>query len=105
MRINEQRVAIVYQVVDKFAEEYRGKFYFDIYAVLDKIIRKYHLEEVFELEEELQEFALKDNEYLKEKFTSDMDKLITELFREDVIFNDNSDYDNNNAKVIEFKKK
>ena len=104
-RINEQRVAIVYQVVDKFAEEYRGKFYFDIYAVLDKIIRKYHLEEVFELEEELQEFALKDNEYLKEKFTSDMDKLITELFREDVIFNDNSDYNNNNAKVIEFKKK
>ena len=105
MRINEQRVAIVYQVVDKFAEEYRGKFYFDIYAVLDKIIRKYHLEEVFELEEELQEFDLKDNEYLKEKFTSDMDKLITELFREDVIFNDNSDYNNNNAKVIEFKKK
>ena len=34
-----------------------------------------------------------------------MDKLITELFREDVIFNDNSDYDNNNVKVIEFKKK
>ena len=105
MRINEQRVAIVYQVVDKFAEEYRGKFYFDIYAVLDKIIRKYHLEEVFELEEELQEFDLKDNEYLKNKFTSDMDKLITGLFKEDVIFNDNSDYDNNNAKVIEFKKK
>ena len=104
-RINEQRVAIVYQVVDKFAEEYRGKFYFDIYAVLDKIIRKYHLEEVFELEEELQEFDLKDNEYLKNKFTSDMDKLITGLFKEDVIFNDNSDYDNNNAKVIEFKKK
>ena len=104
-RINEQRVAIVYQVVDKFAEEYRGKFYFDIYAALDKIIRKYHLEEVFELEEELQEFDLKDNEYLKNKFTSDMDKLITGLFKEDVIFNDNSDYDNNNAKVIEFKKK
>ena len=104
-RINEQRVAIVYQVVEQFMETYRGKFYFDIYGTLDKIIRKYHLEGIFELEEEIEEFDLKDNEYLKEKFTSDMDKLITGLFREDVIFNDNSDYDNNNAKVIEFKKK
>ena len=104
-RVNQQRVAIVYQVVDKFAEEYRGKFYFDIYAVLDKIIRKYHLENVFGLEEVLEEFDLKDSEYLKEKFTSDMDKLITELFKDDVIFNDNTDYNSTNAKVIEFKKK
>lgn len=105
MRINEQRVAIVYQAVEQFMEAYRGKFYFDIYGTLDKIIRKYHLEEIFELEEEIEEFDLKDNEYLKNKFTSDMDKLITGLFREDVIFSDNSDYDNNNAKVIKFKKK
>ena len=28
-RINEQRVSIVYQEVDKFMEEYRGKFYFE----------------------------------------------------------------------------
>ena len=104
-RVNQQRVAIVYQVVDKFAEEYRGKFYFDIYAVLDKIIRRYHLENVFGLEEVLEEFDLKDSEYLKEKFTSDMDKLITELFKDDVIFNDNTDYNSTNAKVIEFKKK
>ena len=104
-RVNQQRVAIVYQVVDKFAEEYRGKFYFDIYAVLDKIIRKYHLEEVFELEGEIEEFDLKDNEYLKEKFNSDIDRLITELFKDDVIFNDNSDYDITDGKVVEFKKK
>ena len=104
-RINEQRVAIVYQVVEQFMEDYRGKFYFDIYGALDKIIRKYHLEEVFELEEEIEGFDLKDNEYLKEKFTSDMDKLITELFKDDVIFNDNTDYNSTNAKVIEFKKK
>ena len=105
MRINEQRVAIVYQVVDKFAEEYRGKFYFDIYAVLDKIIRKYHLEEVFGLEEELEEINMKDNEYLKEKFTLNISRLIKELFMEDVIFNNNSDYDNNNGEIITFKKK
>ena len=104
-RVNQQRVAIVYQVVDKFAEEYRGKFYFDIYAVLDKIIRKYHLENVFGLEEVLEEFDLKDSEYLKEKYTSDIDKLINELFREDVVFNDNSDYDITDGKVVEFKKK
>ncbi len=104
-RVNQQKVAIVYQVVDKFAEEYRGKFYFDIYAVLDKIIRKYHLEEVFELEGEIEEFDLKDNEYLKEKFNSDIDRLITELFKDDVIFNDNSDYDITDGKVVEFKKK
>ena len=104
-RINEQRVAIVYQVVEQFMETYRGKFYFDIYGALDKIIRKYHLEEIFELEEEIEEFDLKDNEYLKNKFTSDMDKLITGLFREDVIYNDNSDYDIKDGKVLEFKKK
>ena len=104
-RINEQRVAIVYQVVDNFAEEYRGKFYFDIYGSLDKIIRRYHLEEVFELDDEIENFDLKDNEYLKEKFTSDMNNLITELFKEDVIFNDNSDYDITDGKVVEFKKK
>ena len=104
-RVNQQRVAIVYQVVDKFAEEYRGKFYFDIYGALDKIIRKYHLEEVFELEEELEEFDLKDSEYLKEKFTSDIDKLMNELFKEDVVFNDNSDYDVKDGEVITFKKK
>ena len=104
-RVNQQRVAIVYQVVDKFAEEYRGKFYFDIYAVLDKIIRKYHLENVFGLEEVLEEFDLKDSEYLKEKFTSDIDKLINELFKEDVVYNDNSDYDITDGKVVEFKKK
>ena len=104
-RINEQRVAIVYQVVEQFMEDYRGKFYFDIYAVLDKIIRKYHLENVFELEEELEEFDLKDSEYLKEKFTSDIDKLINELFKEDVVYNDNSDYDIKEGEVITFKKK
>ena len=48
-------------------------------TIADKIIRKYHLENVFELEEELEEFDLKDNEYLKQKFTSDMDKLIKDL--------------------------
>ncbi len=103
-RVNQQRVA-VYQVVEQFMEDYRGKFYFDIYGALDKIIRKYHLEEVFELEEELEEFDLKDSEYLKEKFTSDIDKLINELFKEDVVYNDNSDYDIKEGEVIEFKKK
>ena len=104
-RINEQRVSIVYQEVDKFMEEYRGKFYFEPYSVLYKIIRKYHLENVFELEEELEEFDLKDNEYLKQKFTSDMDKLIKELFMEDIIVSDNSDYNVNSGKVVSFKKK
>ena len=64
-RINEQRVSIVYQEVDKFMEEYRGKFYFDPYSVLDKIIRKYHLENVFELEEELEEFDKLKTKVLK----------------------------------------
>ena len=86
-------------------EEYRGKFYFEPYNVLYKIIRKYHLENVFELEEELEEFDLKDNEYLKQKFTSDMDKLIKELFMEDIIVTDNSDYNVNSGKVVSFKKK
>ena len=104
-RINEQRVAIIYQVAEQFMEDYRGKFYFDIYGALDKIIRKYHLEEVFELEEEIEGFDLKDNEYLKEKFTSDIDKLINELFKEDVVYNDNSDYDIKEGEVITFKKK
>ncbi len=104
-RINEQRVNIIYQEVDKFMEEYKGKFYFDIYAILDKIIRKYHLEEVFELEEELEEINMKDNEYLKEKFTLNISRLIKELFIEDVIFNNNNDYDNNNGEIITFKKK
>ena len=104
-RINEQRVAIVYQVVDNFAEEYRGKFYFDIYGALDKIIRRYHLEEVFELDDEIENFDLKDSEYLKEKFTYDIDKLINELFKEDVVYNDNSDYDIKEGEVITFKKK
>ena len=104
-RINEQRVSIVYQEVDKFMEEYRGRFYFEPYSVLYKIIRKYHLENVFELEEELEEFDLKDNEYLKQKFIYDIDKLIKELFMEDIIATDNSDYNVNSGKVVSFKKK
>lgn len=48
---------------------------------------------------------MKDNEYLKQKFTSDMDKLIKELFMEDIIVTDNSDYNVNSGKVVSFKKK
>lgn len=104
-RINRQRVEIVYQEVDKFVEKYRGRFYFDVYGTLDKIIRKHHLEEVFEFEEELEEFDLIDNEYLKSKFTYDIEKLLKELFKEDRIFNDDSDYNINSGDVLTFKKK
>ena len=41
----------------------------------------------------------------QEKFTSDIDKLMNDLFKEDVVFNDNSDYDVKDGEVITFKKK
>lgn len=104
-RINEQRVMIVYQEVDRFLEEHRGKFYFEPYSILDEIIRKHHLENIFELDEEIGKFCLKDNEYLKEKFTYDIDRLIKELFKEDIIISDNSDYNENSGNVVTYKKK
>lgn len=104
-RINKRRVAIVYQVLDRFMEEERGKFFFDPVATLDKIIRNYHLENIFELEEPLEEFDLKENEFLKIKFINNMKKLIKELFTEDVIVDDYSDYNVVKGEVVTLKKK
>ena len=103
-RINDQKVAIVYQEVNRFVEEYRGKFYFDPFSVLDEIIRKYNLENIFELEEIIDNKALKENEYLKGQFVHNITKLINELFKEDIIISDNSDYNSTSGKIIKYKK-
>lgn len=105
-RINSRKVNIVYQEVNRFIEEECGRFYFEPFSVIDRIVVNNHLEEIFGLDEEVVlNISLKEDEYLKEKFTYDMTKLIKELFKDDIITNDNSDYDISEGKIIEYKKK
>lgn len=104
-RLNDRKVAIVYQEVNRFAEEQRGKFFFDCYAVLEEIIFKYNLEEIFGLEEKEENVDLVMNEYLKKQFIYNITKLIKELFKEDIIASDNSDYDINKGEIVQYKKR
>lgn len=107
-RINSQKVAIVYQAVNSFLEEYRGRFYFDCYSLLDEIVYNNNLEDIFNINKDSiskDYIDINESEFLKHHFKRNMTALIKELFKEDIIPKSNSDYNISNGKVIKHKKK
>ena len=62
-RINSRKVNIVYQEVNRFIEEECGKFYFEPFSIIDRIVVNNHLEEIFDLDEEVvMNISLKEDE-------------------------------------------
>lgn len=101
-RLNYNRKEIILEKIKDFMDEYQGKFYFNCYLELDKILKDLNISNIFQ-ENELKQIPIEYNkecdELLLKKYRKDIIILIKSLFKEDIIPIDNSDYNNKEGKI------
>lgn len=101
-RLNQNRKDIIFYKIKEFMDEYQGKFYFNCYLELDKILENLNISNIFQDDEVKQisvEYNKECDELLLNKFRKDITVLIKSLFKEDIIPVDESDYNNKEGKI------
>lgn len=117
-RLNERRIGIVYQTIAEFNEKNNEVLTFNCYDILDEIVIKLKLDDIFKIEPRNQRYyelekQFDDKTNLKRKeLENKLYKLIKELFEVDHIKEERTDYDQpskhkkGNLKVLKlFKEK